>query len=148
MWLYNNFEPVTVELPFLPVVSKISWLEFIFYQSLTREETLLIPLHNLSSASVCCCFCTLVEWRAILDIRVQLLMLHYLHAKQTLRSGDREGPIQSFVGPRYVHQYHHQWYVHEQLQYMFNGLLSRTTRVSWHQKGKQFWILMKQEIMG
>jgi len=27
-------------------------------------------------------------------------------------------------------------------------VFSRTTRVSWHQKGKPFWILMKQEIMG
>ena len=30
----------------------------------------------------------------------------------------------------------------------FNGLLSRTTWVNWHQKGKSFWILMKQEMMG
>jgi len=30
----------------------------------------------------------------------------------------------------------------------FNGLFSRTTWVSWHQKGKPFWILMKQEMMG
>jgi len=30
----------------------------------------------------------------------------------------------------------------------FNGLFSRTTWVSQHQKGKPFWILMKQEMMG
>ena len=31
---------------------------------------------------------------------------------------------------------------------MFNGLFSRTTWVSQHQKGKPFWILLKQEMMG
>jgi len=31
---------------------------------------------------------------------------------------------------------------------MFNGLFSRTTWVSRHQKGKPFWILLKQEMMG
>jgi len=31
---------------------------------------------------------------------------------------------------------------------LFNGLFSRTTWVSQHQKGKTFWILMKQEMMG
>jgi len=30
----------------------------------------------------------------------------------------------------------------------FNGLFPRTKWVSWHQKGKLFWILMKQETMG
>jgi len=30
----------------------------------------------------------------------------------------------------------------------FNGLFSRTNWVSQHQKGKPFWILMKQEMMG
>jgi len=30
----------------------------------------------------------------------------------------------------------------------FNGLFSMTTWISWHQKGKPFWILMKQEMMG
>ena len=30
----------------------------------------------------------------------------------------------------------------------FNGLFSTTTWVSRHQKGKPFWILMKQEMMG
>jgi len=30
----------------------------------------------------------------------------------------------------------------------FNGLFSSTTWVSRHQKGKLFWILMKQEMMG
>jgi len=30
----------------------------------------------------------------------------------------------------------------------FYGLFSRTIRVSLHQKGKPFWILMKQEMMG
>jgi len=30
----------------------------------------------------------------------------------------------------------------------FNGLFSRATWVSRHQKGKLFWILMKQEMMG
>ena len=31
---------------------------------------------------------------------------------------------------------------------LFNGLISITTWVSWHQKGKPFWTLMKQEMMG
>ena len=31
--------------------------------------------------------------------------------------------------------------------YLFNGLFSRTTWVSWHQKGKPFWILLEQEMM-
>jgi len=35
------------------------------------------------------------------------------------------------------------WYIHT-----FNGLFPRTTWVSWHQKGKPFWILLKQEMMG
>jgi len=30
----------------------------------------------------------------------------------------------------------------------FNGLFARTTWVSWHQKGKPFCILLKQEMMG
>ena len=30
----------------------------------------------------------------------------------------------------------------------FNNLFPRTTRVRWHQKGKPFWILMKQEMTG
>ena len=30
----------------------------------------------------------------------------------------------------------------------FNGLFSRTAWLSWHQKGKPFWILLKQEMMG
>jgi len=30
----------------------------------------------------------------------------------------------------------------------FNGLFSRTTWVSRHQKGKSFWILLEQEMMG
>jgi len=30
----------------------------------------------------------------------------------------------------------------------FNGLFSRMTWVSRHQKGKPFWILLKQEMMG
>jgi len=30
----------------------------------------------------------------------------------------------------------------------FNGLFSRTTWVSRHQKGKPFWILLEQEMMG
>ena len=29
----------------------------------------------------------------------------------------------------------------------FNGLFSSTTSVSWHQKGKPFWILLEQEMM-
>jgi len=32
--------------------------------------------------------------------------------------------------------------------YPFHGLLSRTTWVSRHQKGKPFWILLEQETMG
>ena len=34
------------------------------------------------------------------------------------------------------------------LLHPFNGLFSRTTWVSWHQKGKSFWILLVQEMMG
>jgi len=34
------------------------------------------------------------------------------------------------------------------LLHPFNGLFSRTTWVSWHQKGKPFWILLQQEMMG
>jgi len=34
------------------------------------------------------------------------------------------------------------------LQHPFNGLFSRTTWVSQHQKGEQFWILMTQEMTG
>ena len=34
------------------------------------------------------------------------------------------------------------------LLHPFNGLFSRTTWVSWHQKGKPFWILLEQETMG
>jgi len=30
----------------------------------------------------------------------------------------------------------------------FNGLSSTTTCVSWHQKGKPFWVLLEQEMMG
>jgi len=29
-----------------------------------------------------------------------------------------------------------------------NGLFSRTAWVSWHQKGKPFWILLEQDMMG
>jgi len=34
------------------------------------------------------------------------------------------------------------------LLHLFNGLCSRTTWVSRHQKGKPFWILLEQEMMG
>jgi len=34
------------------------------------------------------------------------------------------------------------------LLHLFNSLFSRTTWVSRHQKGKPFWILLKQEMMG
>jgi len=34
------------------------------------------------------------------------------------------------------------------LLHPFNGLFTRTTLVSWHQKGKPFWILLEQEMMG
>jgi len=34
------------------------------------------------------------------------------------------------------------------LLHPFNGLFSRTTSVSQHQKGKPFWILLEQEMMG
>jgi len=34
------------------------------------------------------------------------------------------------------------------LLHPFNGLFSRTTWVSRHQKGKLFWILLEQEMMG
>jgi len=33
------------------------------------------------------------------------------------------------------------------LLHLFNGLFSSTTRVSRHQKGKPFWILLEQEMM-
>jgi len=33
-------------------------------------------------------------------------------------------------------------------QHPFNGLLSRTTWVSQHQKDKPFWLLIKQEMTG
>ena len=35
-------------------------------------------------------------------------------------------------------------YIHT---YTFNGLFSTTTWISWHQKGKPFWILLKQEML-
>jgi len=34
------------------------------------------------------------------------------------------------------------------LLHPFNGFFSRTTWVNWHQKGKSFWILLEQEVMG
>ena len=34
------------------------------------------------------------------------------------------------------------------LLHLFNSFFSRTTWVSQHQKGKPFWILTKQEMMG
>ena len=34
------------------------------------------------------------------------------------------------------------------LRHLFNGHFSRTTWVSQHQKGKPFWILLEQEVMG
>jgi len=34
------------------------------------------------------------------------------------------------------------------LLHLFNGLFSRITWVSRHQKGKPFWILLEQEMMG
>jgi len=34
------------------------------------------------------------------------------------------------------------------LLHPFNGLFSRTTWVSRHQKGKPFWILLEQQMMG
>ena len=37
---------------------------------------------------------------------------------------------------------------HIQYAHTFNSLFSRTTWVSQHQKGKPFWILLKQEMMG
>jgi len=42
---------------------------------------------------------------------------------------------------KYTHMYSHN--IHT-----LNGLFSRTTWVSRHQKGKPFWILLKQEMMG
>jgi len=38
--------------------------------------------------------------------------------------------------------------LHHTRTHLFNGLFSRITWVSWHQKGKPLWILMKQEMMG
>ena len=41
------------------------------------------------------------------------------------------------------------WHRPQQLLlHLFNGLFSRTTWVSRHQKGKPFWILLEQEMMG
>jgi len=34
------------------------------------------------------------------------------------------------------------------LLHPLNGLYGRTTWVSWHQKGKPFWILLEQDMMG
>jgi len=34
------------------------------------------------------------------------------------------------------------------LLHPFNDLFPKTTWVSWHQKGKPFWILLEQEMMG
>jgi len=34
------------------------------------------------------------------------------------------------------------------LLHPFNGLFSRTAWISWHQKGRPFWILLEQEMMG
>jgi len=33
-------------------------------------------------------------------------------------------------------------------RYSFSNLFSMTTWVIWYQKGKPFWILMRQEMMG
>jgi len=44
-------------------------------------------------------------------------------------------------------EYHIHTYTHTHI-HTFNGVFSRTTWVSRHQKGKQFWILLKQEMMG
>jgi len=44
---------------------------------------------------------------------------------------------------RFLHVTH--WY---QKLHLFNGHFSRTTWKTWHQKGKPFWILMKQRKMG
>jgi len=43
---------------------------------------------------------------------------------------------------------HHSIVMPALLLHPFNGLFSRTTWVSRHQKGKPLWILMKQEMMG
>jgi len=40
------------------------------------------------------------------------------------------------------------WKVLLLLLHPFNGLFSRTTWVSRHKKGKPFWILQQQEMMG
>jgi len=45
------------------------------------------------------------------------------------------------------HTYWH-WLPLLLLLHPFNGLSSRTTWISWHQKGKPFWILLQQEMMG
>jgi len=42
----------------------------------------------------------------------------------------------------------HKNFVYSVVAVPVNGLFSRTTWVSRHQKGKPFWILMKQEMMG
>jgi len=38
-------------------------------------------------------------------------------------------------------------YTDKLLLHLFNGLFSRTTWVSWHLKGRRFWILLEQEMM-
>ena len=40
------------------------------------------------------------------------------------------------------------YYCYYMTLHPFNGLFSRTTQVSRHQKGEPFWILLKQEMMG
>ena len=48
--------------------------------------------------------------------------------------------------PRLGASYYYYYYL--LLLHPFNGLFSRTTWVSRHQKGKPFWILLKQDMMG
>jgi len=38
--------------------------------------------------------------------------------------------------------------VFKKILHPFKGLFSRTTWVSLHQKGKPFWILLEQEMLG
>jgi len=72
---------------------------------------------------------------------------HYLahvpeknHGKRP--DGNLKGPLLSQVLNECSHAYI------LLLLHPFNAFFSRTTWVSWYQKGKPFWILLEQEIMG
>jgi len=56
----------------------------------------------------------------------------------------REWPLQFQFSPLSLHFYHYHGSKTIHLMAFFLG----QARVSWHQKGKPFWIFMKQEMMG